>query len=433
MIINGMNVTGTDSDPNLTSKTIKLVYIIGRYPELTTTFIEREINMLRRLGNVEVQSVSIRYPLTPSSISPHHRKVRQDTIYLVPRNLFAFDLLAFIVGNLFFILSRPLVYFGTLVYLLTHDHPSLRDRLMTILHFWQGVYAAYILRKRDFDHVHAHFIDRAVVVALTVGRLLDKPYSLTAHASSIYRTKILIRAKIVNAKFVVTVSQYNKAHLLNTYPGLDPDKIHVLHPWVGLSCFIPPPARPIHERLHILSVGRLVEKKGHSYLIEACHLLQKRGLEFECRIVGGGPLKPELEKRIALYGLKERVFLIGRQPQSEVLRLLGSWADVFVLACVIAEDGDRDGIPVSLAEAMAMELPVVSTDILGIGELVQPGTGILVPPCDPLALAEALKTIQAKGVSSRAEMGRRGRAVVDAEFNLIKGTSRLSQLFRTRD
>jgi colanic acid/amylovoran biosynthesis glycosyltransferase len=409
---------------------LKLVYIIGRYPELTTTFIEREISVLRQWGHIEVQPVSIRYPLTPGSISPEHEEIRRDTIYLIPKNLFAFNFLAFIAGNLRFIFLHPLAYFGTLIYLLTHDHPNLKARLMTILHFWQGVYAAHLLRQRDFDHVHAHFIDRAVVVALVVSRLLDKPYSLTAHADDIFAQKILIREKVVNARFMVTVSQYNKAYLLNTYPGLDPDKIHVLHPWVDLAHFTPPPSRPAQERLHILSIGRLVEKKGHGYLIEACHLLRKQGLDFECRIVGSGPLKPKLEERIAQYDLKDRVRLVGGQPQSKVLRLLRSWADVFALPCVIAQDGDRDGIPVALAEAMAMELPVISTDIVGISELVQPGTGILVPSRDALALAKALQTIHAANPSSCIEMGRRGRAVVDAEFNLLKGTTQLAHLFR---
>jgi glycosyltransferase involved in cell wall biosynthesis len=112
------------------------------------------------------------------------------------------------------------------------------------------------------------------------------------------------------------------------------------------------------------------------------------------------------------------------------LQLLGSWADVFVLPCVIAKDGDRDGIPVSLAEAMAMELPVISTEIVGIGELVRPETGVLVPPRDANALAEELRAIYAASPSTRAEMGRRGRAVVDAEFNLVRGTTQLAQLFQ---
>ncbi len=425
-----IEVAEVNSKDNSDSRPIKLVYLVGRYPELTTTFIEREIGMLRQLGGVEIQPVSIRYPLTSRAVSPAQQAVREETFYLIPESWLAFDFLGFLLGNLRFMLLRPLVYFGTLLYLLAHDHPDLKARLKTSLHFLQGAYAAHVLRKWDFDHLHAHFIDRAVVVALIVGRLLDKPYSLTAHANSIFSRKILIREKIINARFMVTVSEYNKRYLLDSYPGLYSDKIHILHPWVDLAKLVPPASRPAHERLHILSVGRLVEKKGHAYLVEACHHLQERGVDFQCRVVGSGPLKPELEAMIARYHLEERVHLMGGQPQSEVLRLLETWADVFALPCVVAKDGDRDGIPVSLAEAMAMELPVVSTDIVGISELVQPGTGILVPPHDALALVEALQAVHARPLAVRAEMGRQGRRLVDAKFNLTKGTAQLAHLFQ---
>ena len=177
-------------------------------------------------------------------------------------------------------------------------------------------------------------------------------------------------------------------------------------------------------------MGRLVEKKGHSDLIEACYLLQQQGLDFECRIVGDGPLRPKLEEQVTRHNLQGRVRLTGGQPQSQVRWLLQQWADLVALPCVIARDGDRDGMPVALAEAMAMGLAVISTDIVGIRELVQPGTGILVPPHDPAALAEALWTIGAQDPASRIEMGRRGRAVVEAEFNLLKGTRQLAKLFR---
>ncbi|HLF25787.1 MAG TPA: glycosyltransferase [Anaerolineae bacterium] len=409
---------------------MRLIYIIGRYPELTTTFIEREISILRRLGGIEVQPLSIRYPLTPSDISPEHEKIRAETLYLVPQHWRHFNFLRCLAANLYFLFLRPLHYFGTLIYLLSGAHPNLRTRFTTVLHFWQGVYAAYLLRRSDFAHLHAHFIDRAVVVALVVSRLLDKSYSLTAHANDIYTKRILIREKILNAKFVVTVSQHNQAYLLKTTPGLAADKVQVLHPWVDPSRFSRSSPQPDRSCLRILSVGRLVEKKGHRDLIEACHLLRERGVAFECCIVGSGPLRRELEQDIARYKLQHQVRLLGGQPEREVFRLLEAWANVFVLPCVVAPDGDRDGIPVSLAEAMALELPVVSTDIVGIRELVRPGTGILAPPHDPPALAQALQDIHAAGAAARAEMGCKGRAVVEAEFNLLKGTAHLAGLFR---
>jgi glycosyltransferase involved in cell wall biosynthesis len=177
-----------------------------------------------------------------------------------------------------------------------------------------------------------------------------------------------------------------------------------------------------------MSVGRLVEKKGHHYLVEACHLLQKEGVDFECRILGDGPLKSELEAMITRYNLAQHVHLLGGQPQQEVLAQL-SQSDVFVLACVVAKNGDRDGMPVSLAEAMAMEIPVISTDLVGIGEMIKPGAGYLVPPEDPVALAEAIKTMNMIGGSKRIEMGKYGRTIIAEEFELFKGIHHLADLF----
>jgi colanic acid/amylovoran biosynthesis glycosyltransferase len=400
-----------------------LAYIIGTYPGLTTTFIDQEIRILRDWG-LNLKPVSIRRPPASLPLSPEQRELQQETIYLLPLNW-----PRFLASHLFFMLRRPLIYFKTIIYLLGRPHPSLVDRFKTILHFGEGVYAAFILRHEPSCHVHAHFVDRASTVALIVGRLLDLPYSVTAHANDIYKVKVLLCEKLREASFVVTVSEFNKSYLLDVCSGLNPAKIHVLHPWVDMSRFQPLLTRPVHPKLQILSVGRLVEKKGHSYLIEACHLLVEKAIDFECRIIGDGPLKAELETQIERLKLKERVFLLGAQPHSEVIAHL-NWCDIFVLACVVAKDGDRDGMPVSLAEAMAMAVPVASCDLPGIDELVRPGTGLLVPPRDSHLLAEALQSIHALSPSDRTDMGVRGRAVVDADFSLLKGTRRLMALFQ---
>ncbi|MDX1524122.1 MAG: glycosyltransferase, partial [Anaerolineae bacterium] len=382
-------------------------------------------DILRQQGDIDLQTVSIRYPVTLAAELPEYKAARDTTLYLTP-----VDKPKFLIANFYLLFRRPWVYLSTLTYLMTRQYSDLSTRLLTFIHFLFGVYAAYLLRHRDFQHFHVHFIDRAVVVALLAGRLLNKSYSLTAHANSIFVKKILIREKILNAKFMVTVSKHNKAHLLNNYEGIDADKIYIFHPWVDLSRFTPPEKRPCHDKLHIFSVGRLVEKKGHRYLIEACNYLREHGIEFECRIAGHGPLMAEFETLIDKHNLRDCVVLMGGRPQEEIIEHLATWADVFVLPCVIAKDGDRDGIPVALAEAMAMELPVISSDIVGVSELVQPGTGILTAPHAPEAVAEALCQIYAMPPEARLALGRSGRAVVDAEFNLPKGTGELADLFR---
>jgi glycosyltransferase involved in cell wall biosynthesis len=410
-------------------KPIKLAYIIGSYPELTNTFIDREIITLRQLGNINIRIVSIRYPRTHDSDSPEQKAISKETLYLISRRWVDFNFLVFFLANLYFACFHTYIYFRTFIYLFTRPHPNLRARLKTILHFWEGVYAAFLLRQIEIDHLHAHFMDRATTVAMVASLLLNKSYSLTAHAADIYTKTVLGREKLLNAHFAITVSQYNKEYLLSTYPDVQPDKIHVLHPWINLNEFPPRHPQTEHNGLNILSVGRLVEKKGQADIIEACYLLSRQNLDLECRIVGEGPIRPELEKQISRYGLQDRVYLMGAQPQNIVKKLLGTWADVFTLPCVIAQNGDRDGMPVSLAEAMAMELPVISTDIIGIRELVQPGTGILVSPHNPTELAEALRTINDQAASTRLKIGCCGRDVVEKEFNLLKGTEQLAELF----
>jgi len=408
---------------------IKLVYLIGTYPGLTNTFIDQEIATLRRLGWIHIQIVSIRSPDLIDSCSPEQKALSQETLYLVPNSWSKFNFVQFILANFYFLFSRPLVYIKTSLDLVTHSRAGIKGWLRAILYFWQGVYAAYLLRNTEFEHLHVHFMDRAVLVALVVGRFLKKSYSFTAHAADIYTNPFLGREKIDNASFMITVSQYNKHHLLSTYAGINPEKIHILHPWVDVSQFTPCLERPLHARMHIFSVGRLVEKKGFLDLIDAFSILRDKGFDAECRIVGEGPLREELEKCIAQHALQDRIQLLGGQPRSQVVDLFREWADVFVLPCVIALNGDRDGIPVSLAEAMAMELPVISTDIVGIAELVQSGTGILVAPHNPAALAEALSSIALRDHPSAVKMGKKGREIVDSQFNLLKGTRELAGYF----
>lgn len=401
---------------------LRLAYIIGTHPTLSTTFIDREIKTLHEMG-VSIQILSIRRPGPHAALTEKYSQMKESIIYLLP-----VDWIKFTAAHLYFILFRPIAYFTLLLFLFTRPHRSLKLRLKTLLHFAEGVYAAYLLQNLDWDHIHAHFLDRAATVALCVSRLLRVSYSLAAHAVDIYVQPVLIPEKIGEAKFTVTDSEFNRVYLLKHYPELNPDKIFAHHPWIDLSQFRLTGTRTDHPRLRIMSVGRLVEKKGHHYLIEACHLLQKEGVDFECRILGDGPLKSELEEMITRYNLTQQVYLLGGQPQEEVLAQL-SQSDVFVLACVVAKNGDRDGMPVSLAEAMAMEIPVISTDLVGIGEMIRPEAGYLVPPEDPAALAEAIKAMNLIGPSKRIEMGKYGRTIIAQDFELFKGIHRLADLF----
>jgi len=406
-----------------TSGTPRVAYVIGRFPSLTTTFIERELTALNELG-VEVQVLSIRQPDEASAHTDRASRSGRP-----PSHLLAVPWTRMVVAHLHFMTTATTTYLRTLAYLVTRTHSSLRSRVKTLVHFAEGVVAAHLLRDGSFDHVHAHFVDRGSTVAMCVSRLLGIPYSLTAHARSIFADPVLLPEKLAGARFVVTVSEFNKAHLASLVPHLDESHIHVLHPWVDLAQFEPPERRPVRPRLRIASVGRLTEKKGHEHLIRACALLDAQGVEIECHIVGDGPLRAQLENLVAELALGSRVHLHGAQQQPTVLALLRD-ADVFVLACVVAGNGDRDAMPVAIAEAMAMRLPVISTTIVGISEMVRPGTGFLVPPADPTRLGEAIRRIDRLDPDERARMGARARAVIADGFDLHDGTRRLAELYR---
>ncbi|HEX6033255.1 MAG TPA: glycosyltransferase [Anaerolineales bacterium] len=403
----------------MNSKTPAITYIIGTYPGLTTTFIDREVMALRGMG-VHVQILSIRQPWT--KLSAEQEALRKDVTYLLPVKW-----LPLIISHLSYALTKPRRFFSSLAYLLTRPHPSLRARLMTLIHFIEGVYAAYMLRRAPGQHLHAHFIDRAATVALVASRLLGIPYSVTAHASDIYVSPVLLKEKLASAKFVSTCTAYNRNYLSQFGKDLFNHKLLCIYHGLELERYVYEPrtnsARPV-----ILSVGQLQERKGLSYLVEACGLLRDRGIQFECRIVGEGPLRASLQDQIQRLGLENFVRLLGALPHEKVIAQYQE-ATVFTLPAILGKDGDRDGIPNVILEALSMGLPVVSTSHSGIPEVIEEGVnGLLVPPEDTEMLASALEQLICNA-EMRNAFGNAGRQIVADRFNPEKNVRRLLEAF----
>ena len=403
----------------MSGKTPVLTYIIGTYPGLTTTFIDREITALRKMG-VTLRILSIRKPWT--QLSAQQEILREGVTYLLPVKW-----LALFRSHLYFALRRSGRYFATLGYLLSRPHPSLKARAMTLLHFGEGVYAAYLLRQQGGEHLHAHFIDRAATVALVIGRLLGIPYSVTAHASDIYVSPLLLREKLAGAKFVATCTGYNRNYLAQFGRDLFNHKLMCIYH--GLETGIYQRSQPAKGgRPVILSVGQLKERKGFRYLVEACRALRDRGMDFECRIIGEGPLRQALEVQIQQLGLVEQVKLYGPLPHEAVIEQYEQ-ATVFALPAILSADGDRDGIPNVILEALAMELPVVSTCHSGVPEVVEDGrNGLLVPPEDVGALAGALEHL-IRNSEIRRRLGKEGRQIVAERFDPERNIRRLLEAF----
>jgi len=403
---------------------MKIAYVLGPFPYLTITFINREILETQRQG-VELALISTRKPAF-FEMSEEIMRLAEATQYTWPA-----PWLQFAGAQFRFALTRPRTYFSTLFHLLTRRHPTVNAWLKTLFHFTLGVWAARLLEDGEIDHVHAHFATAPTVVAMVAARLLGVPYSLTAHAYDIYVSPVMLPAKMDGATFIATCTDYNKKHLEGLDGGRFVDKVHLIYHGLDLTKFEPTQQpRRNGRRPLLVSVGQLKEKKGFDYLIQACQLLKNRGYDFRCEIIGEGPRRAKLEALISDLGLNDTVILRGALPHSEVIASYAR-ATLSTLACVLAEDGDRDGIPNVLLEAMAMHVPVVSTRFSGIPEVVEDGrTGLLVPPRNTEALADALaRLLDDPGL--RARLGWEGRKRVEERFDNRVNISRLVELFKT--
>jgi glycosyltransferase involved in cell wall biosynthesis len=298
--------------------------------------------------------------------------------------------------------------------------------------WWRFLQAAYIAdraRRYRLAHLHAHFANRTANVALIASRLLKIPFSFTAHAFDIFREvdeKVLVR-KMKAAAFTVTVSDYNVAHL-SSLRGAGGARLELVRNGIDFLRFRPPASPPPAEPFTILAVARLVEKKGLPVLIEACRLLREGAVTFRCGIVGKGAQRGLLEQRIREAGLDEHVHLLGPHTQGQIVARFHA-AHVVALPCIVGEDGNRDGLPVSIVEALACGVPVVSTAVTGIPEAVRHEVnGLLVPENDAPALAAALERL-AGDRALLARLAAAARPSAARDFDERVTADRLAELF----
>jgi glycosyltransferase involved in cell wall biosynthesis len=241
----------------------------------------------------------------------------------------------------------------------------------------------------------------------------------------------MLPEKLTAASFAVAISDYNRRLMAEECGHQHLQKIHVVHCGVDTSFFGNRSSFRSNGLLRIITVASFWEVKGHAYLIQACRILRDRGIRFHCDFVGDGELRADLERQIAGLGLQNAFSFHGPQPRNVVREILYR-SDVKVLPSVPTSNGLREGIPVALIEAMACELPVVSSILSGIPELVESGvSGILVPPRDVVALADALEQM-ARNPELRQRMGSAGREKVLKEFDLRTNARTLADLFSKR-
>ena len=343
--------------------------------------------------------------------------------------------LAALVGTARELSRRPGLLWRGVKLLARHRPRHAEGWFMTL---WGTLFAlarARVLRRRGIDVFHGAWATAPATVAAVAGELCGRPFSFGGHAYDIHRHggDPLLPAKLAAARFVHTTTQANVDHLRTRFPAA---RAHIVLARRGLRRMpplpdtAPAPSREEHPpgELRLLSVGRLVEKKGQRHQLDACALLVRRGRPVRLRIIGEGPLRPALEAQAAALGLADRVELLGERPPADV-EAAYRWADVFWHTGIVDSQGDRDGLPNVVPEAMAHGLPVVSSAAGGAAEAVLDGqTGLIADPTDPAALADAIKQL-ADDPALRARLGAAGRAWVEENFLAEVNTRRLAQAF----
>jgi glycosyltransferase involved in cell wall biosynthesis len=406
-----------DSGPALAPT---LAIVVKGYPRLSETFIAQEIAALESRG-LRCVIVSLRHP-TDRKTHPVHQRIRAAVLYL-PEYLYQEPLR---VLKAWWAVRRLPGYRAALRQWLAdwrRDPTSNRGR-----RFGQALVLAQEL-PHSVRALHVHFMHTPASVTRYAAMMRGLPWSGSAHAKDVWTTPDWeIREKLADCQWLVTCTATGRDHLAALAPSAD--RVQLLYHGLDLGRLPPPPPprRPrdgsdANDPVTILSVGRRVEKKGFDDLLDALARLPP-DLHWSFSHIGGGALGEQLKAQARRLGIADRCTWHGAQAQPFVFNAYG-YADLFVLASRIATDGDRDGLPNVLMEAQSQALPCIATHISAIPELIDDGrSGVLVPPQDPAALAQAIERLM-RDPALRAQLGQGGFETVLRRFSFDAGIERL--------
>ena len=392
----------------------RVAYVVSRFPAASETFVVRELNAVAEAAPIEITLMSL-FPPSDGFVHEDARRWLDGLLRPAP--------VAAAAATAWWLVRRPLRLLGAACRVIAGAWRNPRVLGRSLLTLPIAAAHARTVSERGIEHVHAHFASYPALAAWLCGRLCDVPYSFTAHAYDIFMSQELLGIKVREAQFVVAISDFNR-RFLGGYGGGRETPVEVVH------CGVDPARYDFRERalpdsgpVRALCVAGLQEKKGHAVLLEA--IAGDPALErLELDLVGGGPLREQLERRAAELGIAGRVRFHGPLEEAEVRELLER-ADLFVLPSIIASDGQMEGLPVALIEALASGVPAVSTRLSGIPELIADRrTGVLADPADPASLAAALRWLLDGG---RLELAR-GRAEVESDFDVRRSGERMAEL-----
>ncbi len=404
----------------------KLAYIMSRFPNLSETFILREMIEMEKLG----WDIAV-YPLILQQQDVVHSAALS---FLERANNLPFISASLIKTNIFTFIKHPLLFLSLLAQVGWANRTSLKFLVRALAIFPKSVQMATLMQSEGVQHVHAHFATHPALAAWIIYRFTGISYSITVHAHDIYVEKEMLGTKLKDAVFIVAISEFNRNYLIDLFGEWIRIKTQVIR------CGVLPEDYSVHLEsfsdslqdgvFEILCIGSLQPYKGQKYLIEACAKLNKRGVPFRCRIIGGGELQSELSVQISVLGLDHVVQLLGPRPQEEIAQMLPQ-ANCYVQPSIITPSGKMEGIPVSIMEAMICSVPVVATAISGIPELVQDQvTGLTVQPQDVDILVNAIEVIY-KNVQNARRMAENGKELVMMQYNLHYNVQQLSLLMKS--
>ncbi|MEP6534839.1 MAG: glycosyltransferase family 4 protein [Bryobacteraceae bacterium] len=401
---------------------LRLAYLVSRYPAVSHTFILREVLALQQTG-FAIEAASINLPDRPTEgLTSEERAEAARTFYIKNAGW-----LAVVRAHLAALAMRPARYVAGLVYAVSLGGADLKKILYCLFYFIEAVLIGDWMRRRRLSHLHVHFATPASTAGLIASKIYPMTLSITVHGPDEFYDAPGYRLleKIEGSSFLCVIGRYARSQLMKLSPASQWSKFEVSPLGVDPEQFAPAPFREAPGTFEVICVGRLTPAKGQQVLIAAIAKLVAEGRDVRLRLVGDGPDRAALEQDARARGLAGKVIFEGAVNQDRI-RAFYQGADAFALASF------AEGIPVVLMEAMAMEIPCVTTFITGIPELIRPGVdGLLVAPSDDDELASAIGTLM-DDASLRRRLGQAGRRRVIEKYDLQTNTARLGAIFRRR-
>jgi colanic acid/amylovoran biosynthesis glycosyltransferase len=396
----------------------RVAVLTSRFPKLSETFILNEILELTRTG-------------TPVEVFPLLREraeVVQPAAAELDRTAHHMRLLSaeLIGAQLWWLRRSPRRYLRVWARALAGNARSPGFLARSLFVIPKAAAFARRMRRLGVTHIHAHWATHPTLAAWAASELTGIPYSFTAHAHDVYVDRTMLEEKIAGARFVRTISEHNRELLGGLYGPSAAAKIVVIGYGIDTERFRPRSgdARAEQDAFTLVCVASLQDYKGHRYLLDAVAQTGRRPEDLRCLLIGEGELRPEIEARCEELGLDGRIVLCGGQPADRVSEILAG-ADGFVLPSIVTDTGKMEGVPNALMEAMASGLPVIATDISGVGELVEhERTGLLVAQRDPDALAAAISRL-VDDAELRSRLAEQGRRRVLERYELRSNVARL--------